>query len=485
MQRSHVVLLSTYATRLEAADQLRAAAGREGGNPEALRAAAGAIDESTTGFSDTKIAVTHTAFAELLRVVAQLVDWRTAVIGAAVDADRFQRAARTRLAGWQAEYGDRDETTVLAPIAEALAAVDQPMEIGALCGRLGATPLPIAVDGTDRRPWFRAASKTGTSEPEPEPPVDLSVAFISFAVDGAAAATLDYLTPEESHDLEIEVRVSRWPEGATTLRLTPISIEAASSYELPTFELTRPPGDPPHTVRQRGRARILGGQALRAQPFEFRYAAEFAPQAAEQPVAVVGHRTLRFESIDAARSPLTSDPAMDRRLIEIRNTLRETSAMPQADIEAAMSLATALSRLAVRALADNIFPDPIAEKAFQAEVRDELRRDPVVGLRLTVHGNIAAGIADLGLGGVPLELKVDHQSVRILADGQPYVEQAIAYAVGAGKRVAVLGLLNAPRRTVAARPASDGIGILKSESGLPVVTVLIPGAIPRPSDLSP
>jgi hypothetical protein len=484
MQRSHVILQTTYATRLEAADQLRAASTRQGGDPEALRGAASAIDEGSLRFSDNKIAVNHTAFAELLRVVAQLVEWRAAVIGAAVEADRFLRAARTRLAGWQEEYGGRCETAMLVPVADSLAAVDRPTALGPLCGQLARVPLPLAVDGDDRRHWARSRARAEATEVEAPAPVELSVAFISFAVDGTAAATLDYLTANETHDLEIEVRVSRWPEEATTLRLTPVSIEAAGSYELPTFELMRPPGDPPFALRQRGRARILSGQALRAQPFEFRYAAEFAPRAAEQPVAVVGHRTLRFESIDVARSPLTSDSAVDQRLIEIRNTLRETSAMPQADVEAAMSLAVGLSRLAVRSLADNIFPHPIAEKAFQGEVRDELRRDPVVGLRLSVHGNVAAGIADLSLEGVPLELKVDHQRVLTLADGQPYVEQAIAYAVGAGKRVAVLGLLNSPTREVAATPASDGIGMLTTASGLPVVTVLIQGAIPRPSNLS-
>lgn len=483
MQRSQMILTPTFSARLAAADLLRAAGERDGGDPDGLRAAATALDEHAARLSDIQIAVTYTAFGELIRVAAQLVDWRAAVVGAAVDADRFLRAGHVRLDAWREEFGAGPAVGIFGALADAMAGLERPAEVGQICLQLASIPLPLGIDGDERRSWAAARAKLDGQETE-SVPAELRVAFLSFSVDGVPAATVDHLTPNETHDLEIEARISRWPDDATMLRLAPVSIEVADSYDLPTFEFVRPVGDPPYVCRQRGRARIYGGQALRAQPFEFRYAAEFAPQASEQPVAVVGHRTLRFESIDVTRSPLTGDPEVDRRLLLVRNQIRGSTAVPAVDLEAAMSLAIGLSRLAVRAVADNIFPTPVPEKEFQDETRDELRRDPVVGPKLAVHGHIAAGIRDLWLGGVPLELKVKHDRVIDVGDGQKFVEQAAAYAVGASKRVAVLGILNAPNRSAAANPASDGIGLLTAQSGLPVITVVIQGQLSRPSDLS-
>lgn len=59
---------------------------------------------------------------------------------------------------------------------------------------------------------------------------ELSVAFVKFQLDGQPAANIHHLVPRELHDMEIEVRVSRWPEGATHLVLTPISAEPKSTY---------------------------------------------------------------------------------------------------------------------------------------------------------------------------------------------------------------------------------------------------------------
>jgi hypothetical protein len=483
MRRSRVVLASTYGARLDAADQLRAAGPPAGGDAEALRSSATDIDAASARFSDAEIAVTYAAFAELLRITAFTVEWRAAIRTAEADADRYLRAAKLRLETWLGEYGARHEAVMFLPAADALSAMDQASAVGAVCEQLAALPLPVGIDGDEHHTLRVPGGDKAATDREP-PFADLTVAFLGFAVDGTAAANLNFLTPNETHDLEIEVRVSRWPEGAAALRLSPVSVEAASVYDLPTFEFSRSTGDAPYVFRQRGRAVIRGGQALRAQPFEFRYAAEFTPRAVEQPVAVVGHRTLRLESIDVSRSPFTGDAAVDLRLIELRNSLRETSPIPQVDLESAMSLVIGLSRLAVRSVADNIFPSAIPESQFQTETRDELRRDPVVGPRLTVHAHAAAGIADLSLSGVPLELKVNHARPTSVADAQGFVEQTAAYAVGAGKRVGVLGVLNAPARTAAAQPASDGLGILFAQSGLPILTVVIQGALPRPSDLS-
>jgi hypothetical protein len=237
-------------------------------------------------------------------------------------------------------------------------------------------------------------------------------------------------------------------------------------------------------MRQRGRATIKVAQALRAQPFEFRYAAEFWPSVSEQPVSVVGHRTLRIESIDFRRSPITGYAALDQRLLEIRNNLRRLPAMPGNDLESAMSLAMALAALAARALQDNLFFQPIKEAEFQSEIRDELRRRPEIGAELEEHPHAGGGETDLSLRGVRLELKVEPTRRLALADCQSFVEQAAAYAVGSAKRLGLLCVLDCSPKDQAPFPAEDGIGILHAKSGTPIITILIQANLSRPSALS-
>jgi hypothetical protein len=43
-------------------------------------------------------------------------------------------------------------------------------------------------------------------------PISLTVAFLKFQIDSVNVQYIHQLTPGEVHDLELEVRVSRWPE---------------------------------------------------------------------------------------------------------------------------------------------------------------------------------------------------------------------------------------------------------------------------------
>lgn len=100
---------------------------------------------------------------------------------------------------------------------------------------------------------------------------DLAVAFVEFKINGTVAERLHYLRPRETHDLDIAVRVSRWPEGATSLVLSPLSIEPDSTYDLPVFAFDRPETEPPFLFQQRGRMVLHVPHNLHARPFEFMY----------------------------------------------------------------------------------------------------------------------------------------------------------------------------------------------------------------------
>ena len=53
---------------------------------------------------------------------------------------------------------------------------------------------------------------------------------------------------------------------------------------------------------------------MNARPFEFKYVAKFTPHSTEQPVSIVGQRTLLLEGIDLARNPITGYPNLDVKL---------------------------------------------------------------------------------------------------------------------------------------------------------------------------
>ena len=481
--RSALILSETFDGRLEAAEGLSAAAGPRGGDAAALRQAAGSLDAAAARFVDAGIGAAYSAFAELVRIAALLVEWRHGVLEAEPDPDRHKRGALERLRLWRTEYGERVATAGLAGAVAELTQATSVAEVGALCGSLSQTPLPVGMYG-DKQKRMEAGPFANRKAKEDEPPPELNVAFLSFTVDGEPADQLHFLTPNETHDLEIEVRVSRWPDGVAELRLPPVTVEAASAYEFPAFTLTRPAGDPPYTMRQRARAIIKAAQALRAQPFEFRYAAEFWPKETEQPISVVGHRTLRIESIDVRRSPLTGYPGMDGRLLEVRNLLRRQPAMPSVDLESAMTLAVPLAGLAARAVGDALFPAAIRERDFQVAIRDELRRRPEIGADLDEHPHAGGGETDLSLRGIRLELKVEPGRRMTLADCQVFVEQAAAYAVGSGKRLALLCVLDVSTKDQAPFPAEEGVGVLEAKSGVPILTVLIQGGLAKPSALS-
>lgn len=481
--RSALILIETFPERLESVRLLAAAGSSSGGDPAALRQVASNLDAASTRFTDAKIGAAYAAYADLVRVAAMLVEWRRASLDAEIDPDRFKRGVLERLSIWRTENGERAEAINLADVARALGEVTSISQVGPLCAHLAKTPLPAGLYG-DQQLRSIARPFADDQARDKEPPQDLHVAFLSFVVDGGPADQIHFLTPHETHDLEIEVRVSRWPDGIAELRLTPVTIEASTAYEFPQFTFAKPSGDPPFVMRQRGRATIRAAQAFRAQPFEFRYAAEFWPKDIEQPVSVVGHRTLRIESIDVQRSPLTGYPNMDQRLLDLRNLLRQTPAMPQNDLEAAMTLAVPLAGLAARSVQDNLFPEALDEQAFQTFVRDELRRHPQIGGSLDEHPHAGGGETDLSLKGIRLELKVERDRRLRLADCQRYVEQAAAYAVGSGKRIGLLCVLDGSSKDQAPAPAEDEVGVLPSAAGLPILTVLIQGSLAKPSALS-
>jgi len=278
--RSGTILSAVYPVRIKAVEVLLAAADRRVANGAELRSLSASFDKLTPRYADAKIAMGYSAFADLLRTLAMLVEWRAAVLSAEVEADRFLRSARERHHQWCEEFSQCDEVAGLAQAASSVKTLSEIGDVGPLCGAVGLTPLPIGIlaDEPHRRRRIRMPDEdTGKEKEQSTAPPQLTIAFLRFTVDGTPARQTEFLTPREAHDLEIEVRVSRWPDKAEVLRLSPVTIEAHSTYEFPDFCFRRPAGDPPYLFSDHRRAILHVAQALRAQPFEFKYLAEFEP----------------------------------------------------------------------------------------------------------------------------------------------------------------------------------------------------------------
>ena len=477
-------LHQTFGSRLAGLESLIAARDSRFVDAERLRREADAVDGLAPFYDGTATGAAYGAFAELLRIAALLVQWRSSVLAGELDSGRFLRAANERRRIWKAEASPSEGAAHVIAAADGLADLSQIADLNALLTVFASTPLPIGIYVSEHR---GIPLPTPDEEEKNASPPEVAVAFLKFAIDGQPAAETHFLTPGESHDLELEVRVSRWPEGAETLELRPLTIEAAGTYDFPLFSFAQPRGKPPFVLKGRGRAIITAPQALNARPFEFRYAASFKPTKVEQPVATLGQRTLRIESIDLKVNSLTGYPGLDSKVIEIREALRSTFNIPPEDLGAALKLATALTAYMGRVLQDNEITEVLSEKQFQALVRAELRRRPEIGSALSEHPRAAGGITDLTFQSVPVELKVEGEKRLSLEDCNQFVSQTTSYAHGNGKRVGVLCVLDCSPKTQAAAPAESCVGILQDETSganTPIITIMVQANLAKPSSLS-
>ncbi|WP_172167971.1 hypothetical protein, partial [Paraburkholderia elongata] len=398
------VLSRTYPARISAVEALIQAVQTRTNNAANLRDAASELDRAGPLYGRASTAVVYAAFAELLRTVAMLVEWRAAVLNADVDADRFLRGAKARHQLWVTEYSGTDAITRLLEAASDVDKIDSIENVGAVCRSVACTPLPIGVFA-EAQVGSRLLGRNEERTEEMDDPPELAVAFLRFVIDGVPADETHFLSPGDAHDLEIEVRVSRWPDSADSLSLSPVTIEPKSNYDFPVFQFTRPSGDPPFRMLQRGRAVLKVPQSLQARPFEFRYTASFSPIATEQPIAVVGQRTLRIEGFDLRQAPITGYAGIDRKLIQVRDLLRGRPLITAVELSDVLTVLTPLASLAGRALQDALFRRTCSEADFQADVRNELRRIPAIGSELEEHPRAAGGITDLSFHGIRIELK--------------------------------------------------------------------------------
>ncbi len=471
-----------YSTRINAVEVLREVAlgGKDGA--QRLRGASVDLRQASAKYGDAPSAKLYAAYADLVEMVSLLADWRSGVLNAGLDSARFLTAAKARASEWKASYADDSALSAFSEVSGFIEATEDISEVAKVASRLATTPMPIGLHSE-----FKPVEGQRQAEPKHREKSALSVAFLKFTVDGIPLGQIHYLSPGEIHDLDIEVRVSRWPKGATALVIEPITVERFSTYQMPIFSIAAPDGPGPHQLRQQGRAMLQVPHHMNARPFEFKYAAKFVPATVEQPVEVVGQRTLLLEGVDLARSPITGYANLDRKFLQVRDTLRLTPGLSQDEVADALSLAAPIANYAGQSVQDNLFDTTLSEAEFQKRLKSFLRSQPKIGSNLEEHPRAGGGITDLSYKGIRLELKSVADRTFTLKDCEAFVAQTASYAVASGKRLAILCVLDCSRKQEAPFPVEDGFDVVVHQVGSSltfIITILIQGNLAKPSSLS-
>lgn len=473
----HAILEAVFPSRIKAVRALLASDGLDA--LTALNEAADDLHVALSRIHDKQGQADWQALTETVCIAAKLRSWHQAVRSGETDADRLLRAARLQLAEWQTSddgYGHE--------LRSRLKAIDGHFgasDVKALLEGLARVPFPLAIFTTE--PPIIPHRQSGTTKAKPE----LAVAFLEFRINGQEAEAVHRLPASQLHDLELTLRVSRWPKEAERLVVKPISVEPEKFWDLPEFEFARPMGKAPFTLEAHGRLSIQIRTALGARPLEFLYSVEFQPVTTEQPVAVAGQRSLRLDSSEAFGHCETGYPSLDQKLIEVRDRLRNEPRVSEREIGNALHLFKPFANLVGQSVQDNLFPDPIDEAALQRQVTQHLRSHPEVGVELEVQAEAGGGRTDLSFRQIRIELKVENDRPLSDKDLEKYSLQAAAYAIGSDTTITMLCVLDGSTKKGLPVPMAEAIRIIPVQPGdrpIYVIAFILQGNLAKPSRLS-
>jgi len=478
----NVAIDQIYPARIETARRLLGADAP--GDAETLRACAHRLRDGATLLGRAPVAVDWQTYADAVDIVALLIDWQQAVRDAQADADRFVRAARLRLKEIEGQTDTSPFTLDLAARLSVLNGEPGAREVREVRRAVGTARLPLTIfaDPKPVRPSWAQQQEVQ------DPPADeVAVAFLEFRINGDPVETVQSLPAGQMHDLDLTIRVSRWPDTAQTLLVAPISIEPPSMWDFPIFAFPRPDSEPPFILQGRGRMMLHARQGINARPLEFRYAAEFQPLDRDEPILIAGQRTLLLDGSPAAAASVTGDASVDRQITRLRDRMRHEPRIAEDDLRDVLILLSSIGNLMWQSVKANHYPEPISEAEFQRDFQRHLRANPAIGMELEEQAIVAGGKSDLTYRGIRIELKSERTKPLSPADCEQYAAQAASYAVGTGRNVALLCVLDCSPKSTVAFPTADGLTIIPvatATAPVYVVSCLIQGNLARPSDFS-
>lgn len=476
-----------FSSRIEVAAALSDSLKPPRENVERLKTACSALEDmlSEIGRGDTEDQ--YRAYLTATEIFLRLAEWKHAIRDAEPDAQRFLGSAKIK-----ASEVDRSSSFAaeerLAAYLDQVASLETIDELVALQEQLKRWHLPLLLFA-ELPPQGHRRLRVAVSEHMSEEPekLDTTVAFLKFDIDGEPAKQWNYLNPGTAYDLTIEVRVSNWPKGASSLSLTPVTVDSRERNWLPTFMFEKPDGVGPLVLTGTGRAVLEVAHSFGSRPYEFLYAAEFDDTSACRDVAIVGHRRLLLEGTDIVSNPLTGFSHVDRHLLRVRDRLRAFPGLLPGDAANTMIVLCGLGNIAAQALKNGLFQSDTSEKKFQDKVTEMLQNRSDIGGHLQGHPEAAGGITDLAFRDIPIELKVERSRVIFPKDCEKYFDQTAAYAIGMGKRIAVLSVLESSHKTSPVGVIEDDIEVFAHRTGsasILIVVVVVRGGLPKPSSYS-
>ncbi len=441
------------------------------------------ISEAGEGDIEDQYRAYHTATA----IFVLLAEWKHAIRNAEPDAQRFLSSAKLKASevDKSLSFAADERLDAFLNQVEGLESVD---ELTAIQDQLKRWTLPLLLFANLRTRGFGRlrAPVSNRSSGEPEK-LETTVAFLKFDIDGEPAKHWNYLKPGTSYDLTIEVRVSNWPKGANVLSLTPVTVDIRERDWLPSFRFEKPEGDGPFILTGTGRAVLEVAHSFGSRPYEFLYAAEFDDTSNCREVAIVGHRRLLLEGCDVVSNPLTGFSNVDRHLLSVRDKLRTFPGLHSDDVANTMIVLGGLGNIAAQALKEGLFEAGTQEKQFQNKATEMLRNRSDIGEHLQGHPEAAGGITDLTFRDIPIELKAENSKVLFPKDFSKFFDQTAAYAIGLGKQIGVLSVLEASPKSAPIGVVEDDIDVFVHETGkspIVIVVVVVRGGFPKPSSYS-
>jgi len=431
----------------------------------------------------------YRAFGGLLSAYGMLRQWRRAVRAAEADATRFLRAAKHRASEVRHRFGTGRSSVGLARIASLIEGIVEPSEVSSVLSSLLSCSLPLPLSRRRRLggPPVERERSAADRETEHSP-----VAVVSFDVDGEPLESGMVIHPNVVHDLGVSMDLSRWIEDARELVVYPVSVEPPDVFQLPVFKIQAPAPTALANLADRGRLLLKVAQTVRSRPLEFVYRATMiTADGREIPVHVEGQRRFEVRSYDPSSQPVTGNPELDTRLLDIAGQLRRVRNLSASDREHFLLLMTEFGRIAGESVASNTFASPAwDESRWQDWVWGELRKNPSIGSELEKHPHIAAGITDLSFHRVRIELKAESERFVTVEHALSFTEQTAQYVAGSQKRVGVLAILDVSPKDVAPGAVGNSLHLhlVRDPGGgtypIAVGVVIVRGNLARPSDLS-
>lgn len=476
-----------FSSRIEVATAVGSALQPPSNNLDRLKTAVSGLEVEVSKLGQGEVENQYRAYLAGVGLFVVLAEWKHALRSAEPDAQRFISSAKIKASEMDvaAAYGG---STRLSRFLDQVEALVDSEDLKNLVDHLSRwqLPLPMFVEVPNQGHTGLRVPISDKAAQKPEK-LDTTVAFLKFDIDGEPAQKWNYMVPGTAYDLTIEVRVSNWPKGAHTLDLIPVTVETREQEWLPKFRFERPEGKGPSSLTGTKRAILEVAHSFGSRPYEFKYAAEFDDTSSCRKVAIVGHRQLRLEGTDVASNPLTGFSNVDQHLLGLRDRLRSFPGLHPSDLANTMVVLGGLGNIAAQALKQGTFSAGTSERLFQEKATELLRNRAEIGENLQSHQEAAGGITDLTFMDVPIELKVENDKVLYPNDFKKYFDQTAAYALGLGKRIGVLVVLETSEKAAPVGAPEDDIQFFVhqvGQSAIAIVVVVVRGGFPKPSAYS-